>query len=180
MAAARPRPPSPPPPPVPLQWFSSQGYTQFWIPLQTRVWLMHMLLWQKKVSPSHGAVGTTSRNLPEISFSFSHFFCLLRCSYVRTTKLQLWSTNRKLGWTLDMAALQRRDGPGAAQKPPLRSRREQKVVVPNQPLRHMTGHLSHTQVGMRWTRSSASVEPQEDGPEKVRRGPQSCQQGSRS
>lgn len=40
---------------VPLQWFSSHGYTQFWMPLQTSVWLMHMLLWQKKVSPSHGA-----------------------------------------------------------------------------------------------------------------------------
>lgn len=50
---------------VPLQWFSSQGYTQFWIPLQTKVWLMHMLLWQKKVSLSHGAVGTKSRIHPE-------------------------------------------------------------------------------------------------------------------
>lgn len=42
---------------LPLQWFSSQGYTQFWSPLQTSVLLIHMLLWQKNVLPSQGAKG---------------------------------------------------------------------------------------------------------------------------
>lgn len=40
---------------LPLQWFSSQGYTQFWSPLQTNVLLIHILLWQKKVLASQGA-----------------------------------------------------------------------------------------------------------------------------
>lgn len=45
----------------PLQWFSSQGYAQFWTPLQTKELLMHMLLWQKKVLPVQGAVGKRKR-----------------------------------------------------------------------------------------------------------------------
>lgn len=40
---------------LPLQWFSSQGYTQFWRPLQTNVLLIHILLWQKNVLASQGA-----------------------------------------------------------------------------------------------------------------------------
>lgn len=40
---------------VPMQLLSSQGNTQFWTPLQTRVVLMHMLVWQKNVVPRQGA-----------------------------------------------------------------------------------------------------------------------------
>lgn len=42
-------------PQIPLQLLSSQGKTQFWIPLHTREVLMHMLLWQKNVLPTQGA-----------------------------------------------------------------------------------------------------------------------------
>lgn len=40
---------------VPLQLLSSQGKTQFCIPLHTREVLMHMLLWQKNALPTQGA-----------------------------------------------------------------------------------------------------------------------------
>lgn len=44
---------------VPLQLLSSQGKTQFCMPLHTREVLMHMLLWQKKALPAQGAVKQT-------------------------------------------------------------------------------------------------------------------------
>lgn len=40
---------------LPLQLLSSQGKTQFWMPLHTSDVLMHMLLWQKNVLPAQGA-----------------------------------------------------------------------------------------------------------------------------
>lgn len=40
---------------LPLQLLSSQGKTQFWMPLHTSDVLMHMLLWQKKALPAQGA-----------------------------------------------------------------------------------------------------------------------------
>lgn len=43
----------------PLQLLSSQGKTQFCTPLHTRELLMHMLLWQKNMSPEHGAATHT-------------------------------------------------------------------------------------------------------------------------
>lgn len=40
---------------VPLQLLSSQGKTQFCMPLHTREVLMHMLVWQKNAPPIQGA-----------------------------------------------------------------------------------------------------------------------------
>lgn len=40
---------------LPLQLLSSQGKTQFWMPLHTSDVLMHMLLWQKNALPAQGA-----------------------------------------------------------------------------------------------------------------------------
>lgn len=40
---------------LPLQLLSSQGKTQFWMPLHTSDVLIHMLLWQKNALPAQGA-----------------------------------------------------------------------------------------------------------------------------
>lgn len=75
---------------LPLQWFSSQGYTQFWSPLQTSVLLIHMLLWQKNVLPSQGAKGQKTRrgekenDNERKSYSMLFNESQLRCAFNKT------------------------------------------------------------------------------------------------
>ena len=87
----------------PLQWFSSQGYAQFWIPLQTKELLMHMLLWQKKVLPVQGAVERKKtlllrRESKQIITSWLFYICCYKVNILSQRlfcEYTLYCTNNK-------------------------------------------------------------------------------------
>lgn len=94
---------------LPLQWFSSQGYTQFCSPLHTKVLLMHMLLWQKNVLPSQGAKTQETRQkmlsatlcCESFTMKSAHSTAGVRAEAWGTQKGEEWQSGREICDTVD-------------------------------------------------------------------------------